>query len=77
MSPIDPVKTKLEHLLATMARFETLLDDRERRIATNNQSPRLEPDPPYGFSPWQADMGYARRRHVLVYVDHSSVASSE
>ncbi|KAL1564357.1 hypothetical protein AAHA92_06709 [Salvia divinorum] len=47
--PLDPIKTMFEHLVASMARFESRMDDFERRPASTRPSIRPKPNPPYGL----------------------------
>ncbi|KAL1562610.1 hypothetical protein AAHA92_05174 [Salvia divinorum] len=48
-SPIDPMKTTLERIVATMARFEARMDEYDRRPTPARRPTRPEPDPPYGM----------------------------
>ncbi|KAL1540646.1 hypothetical protein AAHA92_24966 [Salvia divinorum] len=46
---LDPIKTMLEHMVASMARFETRMNDYDRRLAAPRHPARPEADPPYGL----------------------------
>lgn len=45
--PLDPTKAMFEHILASMARFESELADLNRRTPLQRPPPRPDPEPPH------------------------------